>query len=88
MVYKKLDYWKKQKVIAKQDFIGDPNDNPKLLVLGGCDGGVSHAVAVVGRTIFDSNLKKGLALSKEPLNWCCNCSDGLERVQTVIQFCK
>ena len=87
-VYKKVDYWKKQKVIARQDFIGEPNDNPKLLVLRGCDGGVSHAVAVVGRTIFDSNLKKGLALSKESLDWCSNCSGGLERVQTVLQFRK
>jgi Fe2+ or Zn2+ uptake regulation protein len=77
-VYKKLDYWKKQKVIAMHDFIDDPNDNLKLLVLRGCDGGVQHAVALVGRTIFDSNLKKGLKLSKELLDWCCNCSGGLE----------
>ncbi len=87
-VYTKLDYWKKQKVIGKHDFIHDPNDYPKLLVLRGCDGGVQHAVAVVGRTIFDSNLKKGLTLSKESLDWCCNCSGGLDRVETVIQFRK
>jgi hypothetical protein len=78
-VYKKLDYWKKQKVIAKHDFIIEPNNNPKLLLsLCGCDGGIQHAVSVVGRTIFDSNLKKGLTLSKESLDWCCNCIGGLD----------
>jgi hypothetical protein len=87
-LYKKVDYWKKQKVIERQDFLGEPNGNPKLLVLRGCDGGVQHAVAVVGTTIFDSNREKGLTLSKESLDWCCNCNGGFSRVQTVVQFRK
>jgi hypothetical protein len=73
MVY--LDYWRKEKS-AWHDFIGSQNDNPKLLVIRGCDRGIQHAISVVGSTIFDSNLKKGLTLSKELLDWCCNCNDG------------
>jgi hypothetical protein len=87
-IYKKVDYWKKQKVIERQDFLGEPNGNPKLLVLRGCDGGVQHAVAVVGTTIFDSNREKGLTLSRESLDWCCNCNGGFSRVQTFVQFRK
>jgi hypothetical protein len=87
-LYKKVDYWKKQKVIERQDFLGEPNDNPKLLVLRGCDGGVQHAVALIGTTIFDSNREWGLTLSKESLDWCCNCNGGFSRVQTVVQFRK
>jgi hypothetical protein len=87
-VYTKVDFWKKQKALARHDFIGKPNDNPKLLVLRGCDGGVQHAVSVVGSTIFDSNLKRGLPLSKESLDWCCNCNGGFSRVQSVVQFRK
>jgi hypothetical protein len=31
--YKKVDYWKKEAVIAKHDLLGQPVDNPKLFVL-------------------------------------------------------
>ena len=86
--YQKVDYWKKKKAIARYDVIGDPNENPKLLVLCGHDGGVQHAIAVVGRTIFDSNLRKGLTLSKESLYWCCNCNGGFQGVYTISQFRK
>jgi hypothetical protein len=37
MIYKEVDYWKKEKVPARHDFIEKPNDNPTLLVQHGCD---------------------------------------------------
>jgi hypothetical protein len=36
-LYKKVDYWKKEAVIAKYDLLGQPIDNPKLFVLRGID---------------------------------------------------
>jgi hypothetical protein len=87
-VYKKVDYWKKEAVIARQDCLGQPNDNPKLFVLRGVDGGVHHAISVVGQFIFDSNLRQCLTLSKASLDWCCNCDGGFSKLHTVIQFRK
>jgi hypothetical protein len=55
-LYKKVDYWKKEAVIANHDLLGQSNDNPKLFVLRGIYGGVHHAILVVGSIIFDSNL--------------------------------
>jgi hypothetical protein len=85
-VYKKVDYWKKEAVIAKHDFLGEPNDNPKLFVLRGNDGGVHHAISVVGRIIFDSNLGQCLTLSKASFDWCCGCDGGFNKVHKVLQF--
>jgi hypothetical protein len=67
-VYRKVNYWKKEAVIAKHYLLGQPNDNPKLFVLRGFDGGVHHAILVVGRIIFDSNLGQCLMLSKALLD--------------------
>jgi hypothetical protein len=44
---------------VREDFNGEPNDNPRLLGLRGCDSGVLHAVAVLSSIIFDSNSAKG-----------------------------
>jgi hypothetical protein len=89
MAYKKANYWKKEAVIAKHDLLGQPNDNPKLFVLCGSDGGVHHAISVVGRIIFDSsNLGQSLTLSKALLDWCYNCNGGFSKVHQVVQFSK
>ncbi len=88
MVYKKVDYWKKEAVIAKHDLLGQPYNNPKPFVLRGFDGGVHHAISVVGRIIFDSNLGQCLTLSKALLDWCCNCNGGFSKVHKVVQFRK
>jgi hypothetical protein len=87
-LYKKVDYWKKEAVIAKHDLLGQPNDNPKLFVLSGIDGGVPHAILVVGSIIFDSSLGQCLTLSKVSLDWCCNCNGGFSKVHKVVQFRK
>jgi hypothetical protein len=87
-LYKKVDYWKKEAVIVKHDLLGQPNDNPKLFVLRGIDGGVHHAISVVGSIIFDSNPGQCLTLSKASLDWCCNCQGGFSKVHKVVQFRK
>jgi hypothetical protein len=83
-LYKKDDYWKKEAVIAKHYFFGQLNDNPKLFVLRGIDGGVHHAILVVRSYIFDSNLGQCLTLSKASLDWCCNCNVGFSKVHKVV----
>jgi hypothetical protein len=85
---KKIDYWRKESVIAKHDFFGQPNGNPKLFVLPGVDGGVHHAISVVRKIVFDSNLSRCLMLSKALFDWCCNCDGGFSKVHAVIQFSK
>ena len=87
-LYKKVDYWKKEAVIANHDLLGQSNDNPKLFVLRGIYGGVHHAILVVGSIIFDSNLGQCLTLSKASLDWCCNCNRGFSKVHMVVQFRK
>jgi hypothetical protein len=88
-LYKKVDYyWKKEAVITKHDLLGQPNDNPQLFVLRGIDGGVHHAILVVGSIIFDSNLGQCLTLFKASLDWCCNCNGGFSKVYKVVQFRK
>jgi hypothetical protein len=69
-LYKEVDYWKKEAAIAKHDLLGQQNNNPKLFVLRGIDGGIHHAILVVGSIIFDSNLGQCLTLSKASLDWC------------------
>jgi hypothetical protein len=87
-VYNKVDYWKKEKALAKYNLFRDSNEYPKLIVLRGCDGGVQHAVSEVGNIIFDSNQQKGLVLSKQSLDWCCNCKGGFSRIHALVQFRK
>jgi hypothetical protein len=76
-----VNHWKKEAVVAKHDSLGQPNDNPKLFVLCGLDGGVHHVILVVGRIVFDSSLGQCLALSRASFDWCCNCKGGFSKVQ-------
>jgi hypothetical protein len=51
----------------------DCDDNDiRLLVLHGQDGGESHAICIVSRYIFDSNCEYALDLNEESLNQCCH----------------
>jgi hypothetical protein len=45
-------------------------EHPKLLQPIGSDGGVGHAVTVMNRLIFDSNLKHALPLNVQNLEFC------------------
>jgi hypothetical protein len=45
---------------------------PTLINLEALDGGSNHAIAVVGRWIFDSNAQYAQQLSLPVLDWCCS----------------
>ena len=87
-LYKKVDYWKKEAVIAKHDLLGQLNDNLKLFVLRGIDQGVHHAISAVRSIIFDSHLGQCLTLSKASLDWCCNFNGGFSKAHKVVRFRK
>jgi hypothetical protein len=86
-VYRKIDYLKKEKAIARLN-IYDPEPNPKLWILLAKDGGTSHAVGVIGDYVFDSNVPNAMKLSKETLDWCSNCAEGFTRIHMYVRFHK
>jgi hypothetical protein len=86
-VYRKIDYMKKEKAIARLN-IYDPEPNPKLWILLARDGGSSHAVGVIGDYVFDSNVPNAMKLSKETLDWCSNCKEGFTRIHMYVRFRK
>ncbi len=54
------------------------------MILQAKDGGVGHAIAIVGDWIFDSSKRHALPLTMESLDWCC--MDGFYKVFRAIQF--
>jgi hypothetical protein len=42
----------------------------EVIPLGG-DGGIGHAITIVGDLIFDSTQTHALKLGKNTLDWCC-----------------
>ena len=53
------------------NLLADVSDFPTVAILWATDGGIEHAVTVVGNWVFDSNLDRALPLSKGALDWCC-----------------
>ncbi len=56
-----------------------------LIPLGG-DGGIGHAVTIVGDLIFDSTQTHALRFGKESLDWCCANDHGFDRIFMAIKF--
>ena len=46
-----------------------------VMALHGSDGSTTHAVAIAGKWIFDSNLATALPLTKESLDFCCSTEE-------------
>ena len=86
-VYKKGDLYTSETAIATVDMYGGER-SPQLWILLGRDGGTSHAVGVFGNNVFDSNVPYSMKLTKETLDWCCNCEGGFNRIHTFVRFRK
>jgi hypothetical protein len=91
LVKEKSLYFKKLKLRAKQNKIEEWNilnkkspSWPTVVVLLGSDGGMSHTVTIVNDLLFDSNCSCAMRLSKETLDWCCNCKDGYKRATYAL----
>ena len=57
---------------------------PHQWFCGAADGGVKHAVAVVGKLVFDSSCEHAMPLCRETLDWCC--VNGYDGIKHAIQF--
>jgi len=68
------------------DVLNDISSEPTMLIPWGGDGGVQHAVTVVGHYIFDSTTGYALHLTQESLDWCCNTRLGYQRAYFAIRF--
>ena len=56
-----------------------------VIPLGG-DGGVGHAITIVGDYIFDSTQTQALKLEKNTLDWCCANDRGFKKVYMALHF--
>jgi hypothetical protein len=79
--------WGQRKKRYRQfDIFGDISEYPTVVIPWGGDGGVQHAITIVGRYIFDSSYPKGLRLSDTSLDWCVNTKMGFLSVFFAIRF--
>ena len=92
LVKEKSTYWRKHELRAKQktvkewDILNIRSPFPTVVVLLGTDGGQSHSVTLVNDLVFDFNCTHAMRLSKETLDWCCNCPDGFLRAVYLLRF--
>jgi hypothetical protein len=56
-----------------------------VIPLGG-DGGIGHAITIVGDLRFDSTQSHALKLGKNSLDWCCANNRGFESIYMAIKF--
>jgi hypothetical protein len=62
------------------------SNGPTLIIPWGGDGGVQHAVTIVGHYIFDSSTHHALRLTRDSLDWYCNTALGFKGVHFAIDF--
>ena len=79
--------WMTKKRMAKFDLNNETSDRWALVVipLGG-DGGIGHAITIVGDLIFDSTQSHALKLGKDSFDWCCANDNGFERIYMAVRF--
>ena len=57
------------------DILHETSEYPTVVQLEAEDGGIQHAITVVGRLIFDANCQRALPLTMKSLNYCCSSKD-------------
>jgi hypothetical protein len=79
--------WVTRKRVGKFDLKMETSHRWALVVipLGG-DGGIGHAITIVGDLIFDSTQSHALKLGKNSLDWCCANDRGFESIYMAIKF--
>jgi hypothetical protein len=84
--FRKYELRAKESKVNEWDIVNLQSPWPTVVVLLGCDGGQSHSVTLVGDLVFDSNCTHAMRLSKETLDWCCNCETGFKRASFALRF--
>jgi hypothetical protein len=79
--------WMTRKRVGKFDQKTETSHGWALVVipLGG-DGGIGHAITIVGDLIFDSTQSHALKLGKNSLDWCCANDRGFESIYMATRF--
>jgi hypothetical protein len=79
--------WMTRKRVGKFDLKTETSHRWALVVipLGG-DGGIGHAITIVGDLIFDSTQSHALKLGKHSLDWCCANDRGFASIYMAIKF--
>jgi hypothetical protein len=83
--------WLTKKRVKQLEIYNSRNDRWVLTVvpLGhplGQDGGIGHAISIVGDLIFDSTQTHVLQFCKEALDWCCANGRGFQGVYMAVAF--
>ena len=87
LTLKSVQVRKKRHALAAWEPLETENyAQPMVAIMLGADGGAQHAVTIVQDLIFDSNLKRALKLTKESLDWCCNCEGGYVMLKSAVKF--
>ena len=82
-----LEPKKRKRTSSEMTFLNDGKKDIKITALGGSNGQRGHAVAVVDKMVFDSNVKNPMWLCQSTLNWCVSdCMDTLCCVQPANLF--
>jgi hypothetical protein len=79
--------WMTRKRVGKFNLKTEASNRWALVVipLGG-DGGIGHAITIVGDLILDSTQSHALTLGKNSLDWCCANDHGFESIYMAIKF--
>jgi hypothetical protein len=79
--------WMTRKRVANLDLKTELSNQWALVVIPiGGDGGIGHAITIVGDLIFDSTQTHALTLGKKALDWCCANDHGYERIFMAMKF--
>jgi hypothetical protein len=79
--------WLTKKRVKQLDIYNSRNNRWVLTVVPlGHDGGIGHAISIVGDLIFDSTQTHALQFCKEALDWCCANNRGFQGVYMAVSF--
>jgi hypothetical protein len=82
----RLPWLQPQKIKGKVfDIFTNVSPYPTVMTLEANDGGIQHAITVVGKIVFDSNCARGLPLTTETLDYCCSTDTRLSSYKRVYK---
>ena len=83
--YQVIKYMTKKKA-SSIDILRVRNRHATVIIPLAGDGGVQHAITVVGDILFDSTQTHALVLSQATLDWCCDNDSGFTHVFMAVTF--
>jgi hypothetical protein len=82
----RLPWLQPQKINGKVfDIFTDVSPYPTVMTLESNDGGIQHAITVVGKIVFDSNCARALPLTQTTLDYCCSTDTRLSSYKRVYK---